>query len=125
MNLLPKDEKFFELFKTHSAMLCKASGLLMSGLDGGYEGVCRIQKEISKVEDDGDHVVHDIFARLRSTFITPLDPEDIQALATALDDVLDGIEDVTFRIVAYRLNPVPPAVNQLAEKVYASCSLLG
>ncbi len=58
-----------------------------------------------------------IFARLRSTFITPFDPEDIQSLATSLDDVLDGIEDVTFRIVAYRLKPIPPAVIQLAEMV--------
>ena len=125
MNLLPKDERFFELFEKLSTMLCKAASLLTSGLAEGYEGVCRVRNEISKVEDEGDHVVHDIFARLRSTFITPLDPEDIQALAKALDDVLDGIEDVTFRIVAYRLNPVPPAVNQLADKVRASCALLG
>ncbi|HKD05095.1 MAG TPA: DUF47 family protein [Bryobacteraceae bacterium] len=124
MNLLPKDEKFFELFENHSTMLCKAAGLLLSGLAGGYEGVCRIQNDMTKVEDEGDHVIHDIFARLRSTFITPFDPEDIQALATALDDVLDGIEDVTFRIVAYRLNPIPLAVNQLADRVHASCSLL-
>jgi len=48
------------------------------------------------MEDEGDHVVHDIFGRLRSTFITPFDPEDIQALATSLDDFLDGIDDVTF-----------------------------
>jgi len=125
MNLLPKDEKFFELFKQHSTMLCKAASLLTSGLAGGYEGVRRIQNEMSKLEDDGDHVIHDIFARLRSTFITPLDPEDIQALASALDNVLDGIEDVTFRITAYRLNPIPPAVNQLADKVQASCVMLG
>jgi predicted phosphate transport protein (TIGR00153 family) len=125
MNLLPKDEKFFELFEKHSNILCRASTLLLSGLAGGYEGVCRIQKEMGKVEEEGDHVVHDIFARLRSTFITPFDPEDIQALATALDDVLDGIEDATFRIVAYRLNPVPGAVSELAGKVHASCSLLG
>ena len=73
MNLLPKDEKFFELFEKHSTMLCKASSLLMSGLADGYEGVRRIQNEMCKLEDEGDHLIHDIFARLRSTFITPLD----------------------------------------------------
>jgi predicted phosphate transport protein (TIGR00153 family) len=83
-----------------------------------------IQEEMTSIEDEGDRVVHDIFGRLRSTFITPFDPEDIQALATSLDDVLDGIDDVTFRIVAYRLNPVPPAVLLLAEKVSACCSFL-
>jgi hypothetical protein len=124
MNLLPKDEKFFELFHHHAQILCRASKLLITGLNDGYDGVCRIRAEMSKIEDEGDHVVHDIFGRLRSTFITPFDPEDIQSLATSLDDVLDGIDDVTFRIVAYQLNPVPPAVLVLAEKVSSCCSFL-
>ena len=124
INLLPKDEKFFELFERHAQILCRASKLLITGLSGGYEGVCGIQEEMTRIEDEGDQVVHDIFRRLRSTFITPFDPEDIQALATKLDDVLDGIDDVTFRIVAYRLKPVPPAVILLAEKVSICCSFL-
>jgi hypothetical protein len=124
MNLLPKDERFFALFERHGQILCRASKLLVAGLSDGYDGVCRIQADITGIEDEGDHVVHDIFDRLRSTFITPFDPEDIQALATSLDDVLDGIDDVTFRIVAYRLKPVPPAVILLAEKVASCCSLL-
>ena len=105
MNLLPRDDHFFHLFERHGQILCRASRLLVSGLNDGYDGVCRIEHDISRIEDEGDRVVHDIFDRLRSTFITPFDPEDIQSLATALDDVLDGIEDVTFRIVAYRLKP--------------------
>jgi hypothetical protein len=124
MNLLPKDEKFFHLFERHSQILCQASKLLISGLQDGYDGVCRIQEDISTIEDEGDRVVHDIFSHLRSTFITPFDPEDIQALATSLDDVLDGIDDVTFRIVAYRLKPIPPAVLLLADKVSDCCTFL-
>jgi len=124
MNLLPKDERFFELFERHGQILCRASKLLVAGLNDGFEGVCRIAEDIGSIEDEGDQVVHEIFDRLRSTFITPFDPEDIQALATALDDVLDCIDDVTFRIVAYRLKPVPPAVLQLAEKVVSCCGLL-
>jgi len=124
MNLLPKDEKFFFLFERHSQILCRASKLLISGLQDGYHGVCQIQPDISTIEDEGDRVVHDIFSHLRSTFITPFDPEDIQALATSLDDVLDGIDDVTFRIVAYQLKPIPSAVLLLAEKVSSCCTLL-
>jgi uncharacterized protein len=124
MNLLPKDERFFELFESQARILCRASDLLTKGLSEGYEGVCGIEEEMTRIEDEGDHIVHDIFGRLRSTFITPFDPEDIQALATSLDDVLDGIDDVTFRIVAYRLNPVPHAVLLLAEKVSSSCTFL-
>lgn len=124
MNLLPRNEVFFHLFERHAQILCRASRLLTGGLTDGYDGMCRIQAEMSGVEDEGDRVVHDIFRQLRSTFITPFDPEDIQALATALDDVLDGIDDVTFRIVAYGLKPIPPAVLQLAEMVASCCTIL-
>src|ERR1700757_224393 len=98
MNLLPKDDKFLNLFERHAQILCRASRLFVNGLNNGYDGVCRIQKDIGEIEDEGDKVVHSIFAHLRSTFITPFDPEDIQSLATALDNVLDHNEDVTFRI---------------------------
>jgi len=124
MNLLPKDDKFLQLFKRHSQILCRAAKLLVSGLADGYDGVCRIEKDITQIEDEGDKVVHSIFAHMRTTFITPFDPEDIQSLATALDDVLDHIDDVTFRIIAYRLKPIPPAVPQLAEKVAKCCVIL-
>jgi predicted phosphate transport protein (TIGR00153 family) len=123
-NLLPKDDKFLFLFERHAQILNRAAKLLVSGLNGGYDGVCRIQKDIGGIEDEGDKVVHDIFAHMRATFITPFDPEDIQNLATALDDVLDHIDDVTFRIVAYRLKPIPNAVLALAEKVARCCTVL-
>ena len=122
MNLLPKDHKFFDLFEKHAKIVCRASALLSKGLAGGYEGVSAIGREMATLEDDGDQITHDIFTRLRATFITPFDPEDIQALATALDDVLDGIDDVTFRIVAYRLDPIPEPILELAEVLEKACS---
>jgi uncharacterized protein len=121
MNLLPKDERFFELFCQHAALICQCSSLLLSGLREGYNGVCRVSGEIKALEKRGDEIVHDIFRRLESTFLTPIDPEDIQALATALDDVLDYLEDSTFRIVAYRLDPIPEPAIRLAEIVKACC----
>lgn len=124
MNLLPKDETFLYLFERHGQILCRASRLFVSGLSDGYDGVCRIQRDIGEMEDEGDKVVHSIFEHMRSTFITPFDPEDIQALATALDNVLDHIDDVTFRIVAYRLRPIPSAVIMLAEMVSKCCNVL-
>ncbi len=124
MNLLPKDEKFFAFFEKHSQILCQASTLLVKGLSGGYNGVCGISKEMEILENQGDEVIHDIFGRLRSTFITPFDPEDIQTLATSLDNVLDGIDDVTFRIVAYRLDPIPAAFTQLGTMVDLSCQAI-
>src|SRR5437763_1781881 len=125
MNLLPKDEKFFDLFRQHSRILCQASRLLTSGLQGGYRAMCDASKEIEALERSADEVIHEIFRRLQSTFLTPFDPEDIQALATALDDVLDAIEDAAFRIVAYRIDPIPSPALELAEMIASCCNAIG
>ena len=106
LNFLPKDEKFFEYFHQQSAILCEASNLLFSGLRGGY-GHDQVSKRMEELERSGDVVVHKLSDRLRKTFITPFDPEDMQALASTLDDVLDTLEDATFRIVAFRIDPIP------------------
>jgi predicted phosphate transport protein (TIGR00153 family) len=124
LNLLPKDEKFFEYFFQQSEILCQAGHLLHSGLQGGYQGMCQLAKRMEALERSGDEVTHKLFDRLRHTFITPFDPEDIQSLATALDNVLDTIEDATFRIVAYRIDPIPPAAVELGGMIESSCRAL-
>lgn len=124
MNLLPRDEKFFELFSKQAGTLCKASALLLQGLRGGYAGVCAIAAEMKSIEREGDEVTHEISRKLLTTFLTPFDPEDIQALATALDEVVDYIDNATYRIVAYRLDPVLPEVVLLAEMVDGCCRSL-
>ena len=72
------------------------------------------------LQRDGSRRERRIFERLRSTFITPFDPEDIQTLATGLDNVIDAIEDVTFRVVAYRLDPIPEAAVRLGQIIHDS-----
>lgn len=124
MNFLPKDEKFFEYFHQQSAILCQSSSLLLSGLQGGYQSMCDICKRMEALERNGDDVTHRLFDRLRQTFITPFDPEDIQSLATSLDNVLDTVEDATFRIVAYRIDPIPQPAVQLGEMIAKCCLAL-
>ncbi len=124
MNLLPRDEKFFELFNQHAKILCRSSELLISGLRAGYAGMCDIQKQMEAHERSADEIIHQIFQRLQSTFITPFDPEDIQNLATGLDNVIDSIEDTAFRVVAYRLDPIPPPALELARMIDDSCQAL-
>lgn len=124
MSLLPKDEKFFEYFFQQSEILCQASHLLQTGLQGGYEGMCQVAKQMETLERAGDEVTHKLLGRLRQTFITPFDPEDIQSLASALDDVLDTMEDAVFRIVAYRIDPIPTAAMELGGMISNSCRAL-
>lgn len=124
VNLLPKDERFFEYFHQQANVLCQASHLLEMGVKEGYQGAVQAAKRIEALERNGDNITHQIFDRLRATFITPFDPEDIQSLATALDDVLDRMEDAAFRIVAYRIDPIPKPIIELAEMIAKSCNAI-
>jgi predicted phosphate transport protein (TIGR00153 family) len=124
MNLLPRNEKFFDLFQQHMRIVCQSSELLVSGLKAGYGGVCRVSKQMEALERSGDEVIHQLFRILQTTFITPFDPEDIQTLATTLDNVLDSIEDATFRISCYRVDPIPEPAVQLGQMISDSTKAL-
>jgi len=124
MNLLPRDKRFFSLFHQHMRIVCQSSELLVSGLKSGYSGMCRIFKQMEALERSGDEVIHQIFRTLQTTFITPFDPEDIQTLATTLDNILDSIEDATFRISCYRVDPIPEPAVQLGLMINDSTKAL-
>jgi hypothetical protein len=121
MRLLPREEKFYAQFLQQAQLIAEASGLLLAGLRAGNAHLAKAAEEIQELEHRGDEIIHDIFTRLNSTFITPIDPEDIHSLSSSLDDVLDGIEDAAYRVAAYHVEPIPPAMIELCEIVDA-CS---
>lgn len=120
MRLLPRHEKFFNLFLDQARIILEASEMLLQGVKAGNSQLALAAAEIRRLEQAGDEIIHDMFTRLNQTFITPLDPEDIHSLASHLDDVLDGIEDAVHRMVAYRLDPIPPVVVELCEIIHKS-----
>ena len=93
LRFLPREEKFFALFVSQVQLILEASRLLLDAVRSGNSHMARASEEIRTLEAKGDEIIHDTFTRLNQTFITPLDPEDIHALSSKLDDVLDGIED--------------------------------
>ncbi len=117
MRLLPRQEKFFASFLDQVRLINEASSILYDAVKEGNSHLSRAAARIQQIEHEGDEIIHDTFTRLNQTFITPLDPEDIHALSSSLDDVLDGIEDAAYRMVAYRLEPIPPTVVELCEVV--------
>jgi uncharacterized protein len=121
MRLLPREEKFYHLFHKQVEIISEAARLLLDGVKTGNSRLAGAATEISVLEHKGDEVIHEVFNRLNQTFITPIDPEDIHAIASALDNVLDGIEDTSHRLVAYRIDPIPPEMILLAEMV-AACA---
>jgi predicted phosphate transport protein (TIGR00153 family) len=121
MRLLPREEKFFNLFSKQVEVISEASRLLLEGARAGNSRLTEVAKMIINLEHQGDELIHEIFTRLNQTFITPLDPEDIHNLSSKLDDVLDGIEDAVHRMVAYRLDAIPDGMIALADIVHRCC----
>lgn len=122
--LLPREEAFFTSFLDQAQVIQRAANLLLrqAGRDGG--SAVQTAAAIAELEHRGDRITHDVLMRLNRTFITPLDPEDIHTLSSALDDVLDGIEDSAHRLAAYRISDVPsPAVELCGVLVAASAQI--
>jgi len=124
MRLFPRQEKFYEFFLTQAKIILDASRLLLDGAQAGNSSLASAAAKIKTLEQRGDEVIHEIYTRLNQTFITPLDPEDIHSLSSHLDDVLDGIEDAAYRMVAYRVEPIPQMVVEVCKIVYSCAQAL-
>jgi hypothetical protein len=124
MRLLPRQEKFFDLFIKQSDIIAEAARLLREAVREGNSHLARAAARIQQLESEGDEIIHDILTKLHQTFITPLDPEDIHLLSSRLDDVLDGIEEAVHRMVAYRLEPIPTSVIELCDVVHDAAGSL-
>jgi predicted phosphate transport protein (TIGR00153 family) len=100
--LLPREEKYFDLFNRVAQQLNTCAQLQQKLFDD-FDNRVEYANQIKQIEHICDELTHDIVKRLNQTFITPIDREDIHALATGLDDVVDAIEYTARRVVLYHL----------------------
>lgn len=120
LRLLPREESFFNLFNQAAQNILQAARMLKELLDD-YRDVERKAEAIKAVEEKGDEITHTIIDRLNRTFITPLDREDIFALAKQLDDVLDWIEASSARMAVYKIDHSTSEARELAHIVVSEC----
>lgn len=119
LRLIPREERFFDLFVEDAANVLGAARLLEAMLRS-YDQLERRAGEIRDAEHRGDEISHDIGRRLEATFVTPFDREEIHGLISGLDDVLDYIEEVADTFVLYRIDaPRSTAIEQAAIIVRA------
>lgn len=121
MPLFPKDEKFFQLLEQQSNLILEAAKTLFESVQPGATGLSMKAGIIKRLEHDADEITHQILTRLHQTFVTPIDPEDLNAIATAMDDVIDAIEDVSFRLASYHMEPVPQGIAEFGQIIHAAC----
>jgi uncharacterized protein len=123
LGLIPREERFFDLFAEDAANVLAAARLLEAMLRT-YDAPEQRAAEIRAAEHRGDEISHDIGHRLERTFVTPFDREDIHALISALDDVLDYIEEVADTFVLYRVDAPTAVAVQQAALVVKQCEQL-
>ncbi len=116
MRLIPREVRFFDYFEEQSQNIIRAASLLQE-LTHNFADARAKAHAIKEVEHQGDQITHEIVRRLNTSFITPIDREDIHALATRLDDVLDYIEAAAERLVVYRIKEPTSACRALADVI--------
>jgi predicted phosphate transport protein (TIGR00153 family) len=106
----PRDRVFFELFEEAGQNIRHAADLLDRMLRN-YPDSKDLARDILICEQEGDRITHDIISRLNHTFVTPIDREDILALASALDDIVDFTEEVADYLGLYKIEaPMDQAI---------------
>jgi uncharacterized protein len=118
--LIPREEKFYADFQALADEL-KIGATLLEEMLAPERPIWGKAEEIKEIEHKCDFLTHEIIQRLNRTFVTPLDREDIYALARSLDDVMDGIDAVAALIRLYRLDTVRFGARELAA-IITACS---
>lgn len=117
--LVPQTQRFFELFEEDAKNLVAGAKMLREMMER-YDQAHRLVKKIESFEHEGDRITHDLFAELNRTFVTPLDREDIHALASAIDTIMDQIEAAADTMVLYGVEHPTDQAKLLAEIVVDS-----
>jgi uncharacterized protein Yka (UPF0111/DUF47 family) len=117
MRLLPRDEKFFDLFSAVAAYTVEAAGLQQELLRAEARRRTAIVDQIKRLEHQADQVTHEVVTRLDRVFITPLDREDIHLLASRLDDVIDLIDGTARRLLMFRAGNAPEGAVLIADVI--------
>ena len=122
-SLVPKDRVFFDLFAEEGQNTLRTAKLLRDMLER-WPDDHGLATDILKAEQEGDRITHDVIQRLNTTFVTPIDREDIHTLATQMDDIVDYIEEVADFMGLYRIEAPMDQALEIAEVLVKSCEQL-
>jgi predicted phosphate transport protein (TIGR00153 family) len=121
--LIPRDEKFFDLFDEIARRLTRAAKLQTELFDDPTQITEKVAA-IKEIEHEADVLTHSVITRLNKTFVTPFDREDIHELASRLDDVVDLIDGTARRAVMFRVNTVREPARRLAAVIVRAANCL-
>jgi predicted phosphate transport protein (TIGR00153 family) len=120
--LMPKEERFFELFTRHAEVTLTGAEALRGLLQGGDDMV-RLCMEISARENEADEITREVLTALRRSFITPLDRGDIKDLITSMDDAIDQMNKTAKVIALFELNRFEEPMQEMGEIIVRAAKL--
>ncbi len=119
--LAPREHEFFDLFEQAGANIARA-GELIDRLLRDWPEHADLRRDLVVCEHEGDRITHDIIQRLNQTFVTPIDREDIYALASGLDDIVDYIEEAADFLGLYRIEAPMAQAQELGAILRDACA---
>jgi uncharacterized protein len=121
--IMPREDKFFDMFEAHVEKAVAAAGFLRAALNGGKDMQANIQA-LMKEEDAADRITDDVIEGLRKSFITPFDRADIQKLITDMDDAVDQMNKTAKAILLYEVTDFEPQMLEMADDAVKMAELL-
>jgi predicted phosphate transport protein (TIGR00153 family) len=120
--LMPKEERFFDLFERHAETLVSGARELRALLEGG-DGVTAHAFEIKRFENQADDITRDVLLAIRRTFITPFDRSDIRDLITAMDDAIDQMHQTAKATRLYETHEFEPPMRRMGDIIVQAAEL--
>lgn len=114
--MMPREERFFDMFEQHAALLVAGARALRAVLDGG-DAVAGNSAQVMKYEDDADHVIQDVMDAIHRSFITPFDRSDIKDLITAMDDAIDQMNKTVKAVALFDVTEFAPDMRAMGDQI--------
>ena len=121
--IMPKEDRFFDLFEKHSQTLVAGAQSLRSALDGGQLLLQHLQA-VMEQERAADDVTRDVLLSIRRSFITPFDRGDIKDLIRSMDDAIDQMQTTAKIILLYKVTTFEPEMQQMADCIMQASGLV-
>jgi hypothetical protein len=120
--LMPREDKFFDMFARHAAIVSQGAHALRTVFQGGPDLTAHCA-EVSRLENQADEVAREVLLAVRRTFITPFDRSDISGLSTSLDDAIDQMQRTTKKIAMYEVTSFEPLMVEMVDVIVEASEL--
>jgi len=122
--LLPREERFFDLFARHSQSVVLGAEALEGMLRGGEETPVYCQR-VNQFENDADQITREVLTAVRRTFITPFDRGDIKNLITSMDDAIDQMQQTAKAVMLFEVRVFEPPMREIGVILVQCANLVG